>query len=630
MLFLSYAEEDGEAVRQITAVLRARGVRFYDWQGQRGGPFIETIERALSGADAFIAVMSPHFLASPWCRMEREYAIQRELDLRAEDPGFIFIHVLQVADTPYADSGFLRRYDWHDLTNPGSRSELFDALVDRVTPGIETTPKDTESAGDRVASLFRNRREELDRVLHGLTNVGGPHFWVVVAPPQLGKTWFLDRLSAELTGQGQVPAQWVTRLVDLRDQPPELRGDASALIAQLFRQLIGDEQVTPRDIAQRISRSGRPYLCLLDSAELLSEDTASALRIQLSSIYRLVQMTGNAEVRLGVVVATRREQDWRGVSPDPRLTVLSLTEFSIDIVLQALHDFAASMSRIFGHPDFRVIAGWVHSLSEGLPALLVPCLQWIRKEEWLELERLDTDELFAEIAHPYIRERLLARDSLYPEADERPHRWREGQPGEQLYAVTEAFRLLVPYRLFTQSHLRHHVGSDRNFAEALQGLHWSVEDMWGAISGSALLRRPLDEPWQEIYPAIRRLLFRYCYQSDDARALTHGEARKFVEVWSESQAGKEQVMGVLESLWHEACALRLSRASDMEEQLNDSARKLSLSLRESPAYTPAELRAFAAGRMREDDEFQQAVDNIDGLFNWLTSIIREPPEGAMT
>jgi hypothetical protein len=635
LLFLSYAEEDGEAVRQITAVLHARGVRFYDWQGQRGGPFIETIERALSQANAFIAVMSPHFLASPWCRLEREYAIQRELDLRADDPGFTFIHVLQVADTPYAASGFLRRYDWHDLTNPGRRSELVNALVDRVTPGIETAPadtgsarpEDTESAGDRVASLFRNRREELDRVLHGLTNVGGPHFWVVVAPPQLGKTWFLDRLSAELTGEGKGPARWVTRLVDLRDQPPELRTDASALIAQLFGPLIGDGQVTPRDIAQRISRSGRPYLCLLDSAELLSEDTASALRIQLSSIYRLVQMTGNAEVRLGVVVATRREQDWRGVSPDPRLTVLSLTEFSIDIVLQALHDFARSMSRIFGPPDFRVIAGWVHSLSEGLPALLVPCLQWIRKEEWLDLERLGTDELFAEIAHPYIRERLLARDSLYPEADEPPHRWRQGQPGEQLYAVTEAFRLLVTYRLFTQSHLRHHVESDRDFREALHGLHWSVEDMWGAISGSALLRRPLDEPWQEIYPAIRRLLFRYCYQSDDARALTHGEARKFVEVWSESQAGKEQVMGVLESLWHEACALRLSLTGDMEERLSDSARKLSLSLRESPAYTPAELRTFAAGRMREDDEFQQAVDDINGLFSRLVSIIRVPPTG---
>jgi hypothetical protein len=633
LIFLSYAEEDEEAVRQMAAVLRRRGVEFYDWQGQRGGRFIEAIERALSRSDAFIAVMSPHFLASSWCRMERELAIQRELDLRAADPDFTLIHVLQVAETPYADSGFLRRYDWHDLTSPGSRSELFNDLVDRLIPGIKTGSEHPDfagleepgSVGDRVASLFRNRREELDRVLHGLTSLGGPHFWVVVAPPQLGKTWFLDRLSAELTGAGQGSAQWVTRLVDLRDQPLELRGDASALIAQLFGQLIAAGHATPRHIAQGISRSGRPYLCLLDSAELLTEDTASALRAQLSSIYRLVQKTGNADVRLGVVVATRREQDWRGVSPDPRLTVLSLTEFSIDIVLQALHDFAASMSRVFGHPDFRAIAGWVHSLSEGLPGLLVPCLQWIRKEEWLELERLGTEELFAEIAHPYIEERLLAQDSLYPEADERPHRWRQGRPGEQLYAVAEAFRLLVPYRLFTQSHLRHHVGSDRDFAEALEGLDWSVEDMWGAISGSALLRRPLDEPWQEIYPAIRRLLFRYCYQGDDARAHAHREARKFVEVWSESQAGKEQVMGLLESLWHEACALRLSQAGDMEDRLSDSAGKLTLALRESAAYTPAELRTFAAGQMREDDEFQQAVDNVDGLFNRLTSIIREPP-----
>lgn len=621
MLFLSYAEEDGEAVRYITAALRTHGINYYNWQDQRGVRFIRAIEEALSGADAFIAVMSPHFLASPWCRMEREFAIQREQDLQAADRDAAFVYVVQVADTPYSDSGFLRSYDWFDLTDPASRDERLATLVATLTHRIRTGPQDPAPGGDHGASMFRNRREELDRVLNGLTNVGGPHFWAIVAPPQLGKTWFLDRLSAEITGG---PAQWTARLVDLREQPPELRGDAHALIAQLFGPLIEGRDATPRAIARGISRSGKPHMCLLDSAELLSRETASALRMQLSSIYRLVQEAGNSDIRLGVVVASRREHDWRGVAPAPRLMLLSLTEFSIDIVLQALRDFAGAMNRTFGSAYLLQNAKRVHGLSEGLP-LLVTCLQWIRHEEWLEPERLETEDLFAEIAHPYIQDRLLARDSLYPEADERPHRWRPGQPGEQLHAVEQAFRLLVPYRLFTQSHLRHHVESDRDFAEALEGLHWSVEDMWGAISGSALLRRPLDEPWQEISAAIRRLLFRYCYRSDDERALAHSDARKFVEIWSESQAGKEQVMGLLESLWHEACALRLSDAWDMEERLSDSARKLSLALQESQAYTPAELRTFAAEQMRDDDEFQQAVDNIDDLFNRLSSIIQEPP-----
>ena len=627
LLFLSYAEEDGDVARRITDALRGHGHVVYTWQEQRGGRFIEDIERALRQADAFIALMSPHFLASRWCQMEQELAIQRELDLRAVDPDFVFIHVLQVSDTPYANSGFLRRYDWHNLTERRNMRDMLDALVGRLIPAKVAGSEDADSASERVASLFRNRREELDRVLHGLTNVGGPHFWVVVAPPQLGKTWFLDRLSAEIAREGQAvhgPAQWVTKLVDLRKQPPERRGDANALLAQLFGPLAGDEHATPRNIARSISRSGQSHLCLLDSAELLTQETANAMRTQLSSIYGLVQKAGNADLRLGLALATRREQEWRGVAPAPRLSVLSLTQFSVDIVLQALRDFAEAMRRTFGHFDFQLNAKRVHSLSEGLPALLVPCLQWIRDEEWLELERLETEELFTEIAHPYVQERLLAQDSLYPEADERPH--RQGRPGEQLYAVAEAFRLLVPYRLFTQSHMRHHVESDPGFAEALNGLQWSIEDMWGAISGSALLRRPLDEPWQEIYPAIRRLLYRYFYRTAEAQALAHREARKFVEVWAESQVGKEQVIGLLESLWHEACALRLGRAEDMEERLSDSATKLSLALQGSQAYTVAELRAFAVERMRDDEEFQQAVDNIDGLFDRLARIIRVPTE----
>jgi hypothetical protein len=613
LLFLSYAEEDGEFARQMAALLRERGFEFYNWQGRRGGRFIGEIERDLGRADAFIALMSPHFLASPWCRMERELAIAREQDLRAADPEFTFIYVVKVADTPYADGGFLRNYDWLDL---GSRDEMLEALVSRLIPGDGTG---SEAGG---TSLFRNRREELDRVLHGLTNVGGPHFWLVVAPPQLGKTWFVDRVSAEITDQG--PAQWVTRLVDLREQPAGQRADARALLALLFRSLIGGEQATPRNIARGISRSGKSYLCLLDSAELLGEETVYALRSQLGSIYRFVQDAGNTDVRLAVVVATRREAEWRGVAPDPRLTALSLTEFRIDIVLQALRDLAEAMSRTFGLAFYQRNAKRVYDLSEGLPALLVPCLQWMRDEEWLEPHRLETEALFELIAHPYIQERLLSQNSLYPEAGERP--------AEPLYALVQAFRLLVPYRLFTQSHLRHHMVSDPEFAEALEVTRWSVEDLWGAISGSALLRRPLDEPWQEIHPAIRRLLYRYFYRSDEDRALAHREARKFVEVWAESQPGKEQVIGLLESLWHEACELRLRGdvgLAEVETRLSGSARTLSLALRPSQAYTVRELRAFAAERLRNDEEFGQQVAGIVGLFNRLASIIRAP-DGVIT
>lgn len=633
MLFLSYAEEDRATVREIATWLSSQGHSFYDWQERRGGRFIEDIEKAISEAAVFVALMSPHFLASPWCRMERELAIQRELDLRAEHPGYKFIRVLMIGDTPYAQSGFLRSYDWLDLTGQESMAEKLENLVGTLR--TETTVAGSAGSGqaDRDTSqprsgttLFRNRREELDRVVNGLTNTSGPHFWLVVAPPQLGKTWFLDRLSAEMARATRGSPEWTTRLVDLHDQPAEMRGDADTLLTLLFGSLTGSQQASPRTIARGISRNRRPYLCLVDSAELLAEETASALRERLGHIYRFVRSAGNPDVRLAVVVASRRTKEWRGVAPEPRLSILSLSEFTSDIVEQTLHDLAVAMDRSeFNSAYFEQNGGRIHRLGEGLPALVVPCLRWVREQEWIGMEGLESPDLFIRIAEPYIQDRLLSHDSLYPETSAPPRRRWRGQPGEVLYALAEAFRLLVPYRLFTQAHLRHSALSDRAFAEALDGLAWSVEDMWDAILRAALLKRPLDELWQEIPSAIRRLLYRYFYQSDEDRIRAHDDARKFVEVWATQQAGKEQVIGVVESLWHEAMELRLSGPHDMGERLLDSARRQSRNLKISEAYSISEVQDFAVSRLMDDEEFRQTVDNVPRLFDQIVKTFREPP-----
>src|SRR5262249_55021997 len=151
-----------------------------------------------------------------------------------------------------------------------------------------------------------------------------------------------------------------------------------------------------------------------------------------------------------------------------------------------------------------------HHLSEGLPALLVQCLHWIRTQEWLRMERLQSQELFEELAWPYIRTALLSRDSLLPQSTE--------NSSESRHALEGAFRILARYRLFTQSHLRRHLESDRVFEASMRAAEWSIEDLWRAISDTALLTRPLNEPWQEIHPTIRRLLYRYFYRSSEHRA----------------------------------------------------------------------------------------------------------------
>ena len=41
----------------------------------------------------------------------------------------------------------------------------------------------------------------------------------------------------------------------------------------------------------------------------------------------------------------------------------------------------------------------------------VQCLQWIRHAQWLDLDRLAGQELFEEIAGPYIKQKLLSIDA---------------------------------------------------------------------------------------------------------------------------------------------------------------------------------------------------------------------------
>ena len=464
------------------------------------------------------------------------------------------------------------------------------------------------------APLLHGHDDELEKVVRGLTSASGPHFWLIVAPPKLGKTWFLHRLSAEL--QAIQPSGWLTTHVDLRNHPAPY--EAERLIALLFglNSVPTAKPPTAREIAQQILGNRRSYLCLLDSAELLDKNSADTLRSYLGHVHDLVQSAAQTDIRLGVVVASRRDNEWRGVDPNPRLSLLPLRTFDLYAVQEALVVLAGDMGRTFDVATYQDYAALAYRLTDGLPALLMQCLDWIRAQQWLGMERLGSYQLFEAFAKPYIDEVLLADDSLFSST----HR----KSGRTRHVLEQALLFLVPYRLFTQSHLRHHFDSDPAFADAVRAAGWTLEDIWRALSGTALLQRPLDEPWQELHPAIRRLLYRYYYKSDKQRADAHREAQKFVQVWANKQPGKEQVIGLVEGLWHEASFLRLTRSAEMASSLSESASKLSQALRPSAAYTVAELRAYAANRIMQDEEFQEAVDNIAGLADRLAEIVAAP------
>ena len=493
-------------------------------------------------------------------------------------------------------------------------TEKLAGITATLRPGGEPRPAiPGMSAAGRESSFFHNRQEELDRVRYALTNSAGPHFWLVIAPPQLGKTWLMDRISAMLTLDR--PQPWTTKLVDLREYPHERLTDAGLLLGQLFGRAIpvSIEDENLADIAAEIIASRRPHLCLLDSADLLGKDTAATLRSCLAKIYHYVQDGGQVGVHLAVIVASRRDDEWRGVTPSPRLQALPLTEFSVNVVQAMLHNLGTQMGLRFEDATYRLNAARVHRLSEGLPALQVRCLEWIQAHHWVGMGRLESEELFAELAHPYIERRLLSQESLIPGARE--------QLTKERRALEEAFRVLSPYRLITLSHLRHHLERDLVLRTAVHDAEWEIEDLWGAIGGTALLRRPLNEPWQQLQRAIRRLLYRYYYVSAQSRIEAHREAREFVSSWTGGLTGRDQITGIIEWLWHQATVFRLTGSAQPDEELCESASSFCRSLAKS-SYSRQEVRDYAADVIFNDDELVGVVSG-NGVLERLITIMED-------
>jgi hypothetical protein len=627
-IFLSYAREDVDAARIIYERLHADSHTIFNWRApeNEGERFIRATEAAIRGADYFLALVSPNFLASHWCQEERELALRFEHE-RAGD--IQFIHVLKISDVDTSDSGYLGNRGWRDISRPEMVGPALDALLAMMNQGVPvfplpSSPEESMIAQDAQSSepVFRNREDELEKVLRGLTNAAGPHFWLVIGPPQLGKSWFLDRIRKDETLAE--PLGWQINRVDLRDQPPAARTDPDLLLGLMFgRTLSAVSNETLRDIAIEIIQSGQPHLYIVDSAELLDTGTAIRLREHLHPIYRRVLDGGRANSRLAVIIASRRDDGWRGLNPDPRLSGLSLTEFTVDVVQKALRDLARKTGRIYGEATYWEYAAQAHSLTEGLPALLARCLQWIVDQQWTDLDRMADPDIFRRLAGPYIESDLLTNESLFP--------GDFSQGDGHLLALRSAYRLLAPYRLFTLSHLRHHLERDPDLTDTLGRLGWSATDLWQAMTGTSLLVRPASGPWQRIHPAVRRLLYRYFYESGGGTldappsgVEAQREASSFIRFWTQNQVGPQQVVGLVEALWHDANVLVAGNSGEEADGLIASAQELSEDLRPSTALTLEELRDYAVELMRGDFEFQRAIGHIAGLFDRLVDIVQSP------
>lgn len=538
-----------------------------------------------------------------------------EQDLQqAGRPARTFVHMLDVRGAPGEAESVARSRDVIDMTSLGGKQAALSLLVKALRPDSDHGQPDPR--GVNAQSAFRGREEELELVLRGLTSSGGPHFWLVTAPPQFGKTWFLERVGAALTSATAIDG-WTIRSVNLREEHPALRQDARILLARLFGRPTSESG--PGDlfaIAREIARSGRSHLVMLDSAELLDSEVAASLQSDLSELYGLVG-TARREVRLALIVASRRENRWREADRQPGMSALTLTEFDLEVAERALHDLAGRSERHLSPSELRRNAALVHQVSAGVPVLLTRCLSWIWEEQWIEISRLNSAVVREQITGSYIRDVLFAHRSLLPGVQE---------PADALLeALKESFRALAPYRFFTESHLRDWGDFDGELAISPQWLHWPADELWTAIHGTSLVRQSAVGPWHEIQPAIRRLLYDYYYTSAAERATAHRNARDLVAAWVDQQSGMGQVIGSMECLWHEALAIDLLDPSELEQRLTASAADLSRKLREAP-YSVQELRDYWMRLMTDDQEFQETVASASGLLSRLLDIVQRPSQ----
>ena len=498
----------------------------------------------------------------------------------------------------------------------GAAGNVFDS---QALTGLTEAVGGTEPRPPRrgLELKFRNRERELEEVISALDNDDASHFWLFVAPPQLGKTWFLRETGVGLRRRR---SRCLVHEVDVRDLTADT-DDPLALLARMYRVPVPNPDTYK--IAIAISATRRYNLCLLDSAELLSEETIRGLREGLEEIDRYLLKGKSREARLALVAASRQDDPWRGVAP-LRLSIRRLTEFNEDVLLEALYDLAEEMDRDSSRSELRPLARQVHQLSEGLPALLSGYLEWIRRAEWVDLDRLAGGDCFEQIATPYIEGDLLSPGSLCGR--------RADPPAGLRAAMVEALRALATYRYFTGSHLSYHA-SGGALRDALEALGWNEEELRAAVNRTDVLMLPQDELWDAISPPIRRLLFRHWHGPAGSRARKHREARRFLESYAHDLVGRERAEAVIECLWHEAEALSLSEEPRKAELLTDLAVRLFPDLAGPtgatvPGFRDREVRKFAGRRMRDDGELMRAVGDR-GLFESITAIITQSEGGSM-
>lgn len=144
-IYISHSSRDDDFVKELRDALEARGLPVWiDSRGLRGGAELAPeVEDAIEGARAFIAVLSPNTVNSPWVRREIRKAV--EVERRRGEDGFRVIPLLLAGIEPSALPL------WFEEEPVAARIETRTGAAAEALPGILMALGERLPEGDLLA-----------------------------------------------------------------------------------------------------------------------------------------------------------------------------------------------------------------------------------------------------------------------------------------------------------------------------------------------------------------------------------------------------------------------------------------------------------------------------------------------
>ena len=612
LVFISYSHENESEKNVLIKHLKTRSNDFDIWVDdsiEYGDEWLEKIKKAMGKADAAIFLISKEFLNSRFI-LSTEVP---ELLKRQQDNGMMVLPLMgrycDFEGVPWLAK--MQIYPKNAKAVWGSSSQNVDKILKDFTHMVAT--RLNKKVDDKLSwqPKFQNREEELDSILYNLSNSGGCRFFLLVSGPQIGKTWLLDKLASQV----MTWESWFVIRTNLSVKENYwARADSIGILAHHFGVVSYNQSAgLAEQIGIKIASQGKSLLFLLDGVEYLIDDEAKKLRKLLSEIKISLKKTGKS-IDLAFIGASRSDvKAWKGIIPSPRFKHLVLTHFKKAVIEQALKDMAAGRS--MGSNWAAKMSLALDDASEGLPALLAYYMAYIRKREFVDkVDDIVKVDVFKRITVPYVENQLFLNENLL----------LAHYSQKQFTIIKIVLLKLSPYRWISESHLEKIINADNKLSTNLKKQKWETRDLWNILSQTYLIR-PSDTIWHEMYPGIRRVLFRYHYDTKLKQKRAHERAYKFFGEWWKDISGTDRSLYLIENLWHFVESKRLSsRINGKSKDILKHAAELFTGALKPNHNTVGDLAKFVVSRMQDDIEFQLSIMELDTkLFEKILTIIDE-------